>query len=313
MKTDNTLQEQLYGLIRLTRWKEYVPFVIPLTILGALLAARPHGILLDWRLVAVTCANILAVAYAFMINDIEDASDDARDPDRAARNPVTSGEIDVRFGYSACRVVAAATLCLYAFGGLAVLGIGIATLLLSHMYSWRPVRLKAWPVTDIISHSLMLSGLLLLAGYFIYHNHPGVVWFVAGGATLFSVYGQLYNQLRDYDMDKAAGLFNTAIVLGQVNAKRMMYLSIGLAALCLLVAISKDVFPLGLGVAFLISVIVSSRIKPGKDMRGGEAIEASGAMQVQGLIAINLTIAMWLCYAIAEQLATARNISLSLF
>jgi hypothetical protein len=68
-----------------------------------------------------------------------------------------------------------------------------------------------------------------------------------------------------------------------------------------------------LGVAFLISVIVSSRIKPGKDMRGGEAVEASGAMQVQGLIAINLTIAMWLCYAIAEQLATARNISLSLF
>ncbi|NJO84468.1 MAG: hypothetical protein HC828_17980, partial [Blastochloris sp.] len=78
-----TLREQVHGLIQLTRWKEYVPFVIPLTILGALLASRPYDTALDWRLAVVTLANILAVAYAFMINDIEDAPDDARDPDRA--------------------------------------------------------------------------------------------------------------------------------------------------------------------------------------------------------------------------------------
>ena len=86
-----SVRSQIKGLIRLTRWKEYVPFVIPLTILGALLAARPNNILLDWRLIVVTAANILAVAYAFMINDIEDAPDDARDPDRAARNPINDG------------------------------------------------------------------------------------------------------------------------------------------------------------------------------------------------------------------------------
>ncbi|MBE0580897.1 hypothetical protein, partial [Devosia sp.] len=68
-----SLRRQFAGLIKLTRWKEYIPFVVPLTILGALLAARPNNVLLDWRLVAVTLANILAVAYAFMINDIEDA------------------------------------------------------------------------------------------------------------------------------------------------------------------------------------------------------------------------------------------------
>ncbi|MBZ0278655.1 MAG: UbiA family prenyltransferase, partial [Anaerolineae bacterium] len=191
MKT-NSLAQQLRGLVRLTRWKEYVPFVIPLTILGALLAVKPNNTPLDLRLVAVTLANILAVAYAFMINDIEDAPDDARDPARAARNPISTGEIGTRIGYAACRVVAAATLILYAMGSLEVLGIGIVTLLLSHLYSWRPVRLKAWPVTDVVSHSLMLSGLLFLAGYFIYHNQPGIVWLVAASATLVSVYGQLY-------------------------------------------------------------------------------------------------------------------------
>lgn len=303
MRPKSSVRDQIRGLIRLTRWREYVSFVIPLTVLGALLAAEPHDTPLDWRLIAVTLANIFAVAYAFMINDIEDAPDDARDPDRAARNPVTSGEIGIRTGYAACRVVAAVTLILYAFGGLAVLGIGMATLLLSHFYSWRPIRLKAWPITDIVSHSLMLSGFLLLAGYFIYHDAPGIVWFVAAGATLYSVYGQLYNQLRDYDMDKAAGLFNTAIVLGETNTRWMMYLSVALATACLLVAAFGAVFPLGLGAALLFSIIVTSFVHSDTDVRGSHAIDATGALQVRGLMVINMTVAAWLLWALAEQTA----------
>ena len=299
--TQASLKDQLRGLIRLTRWKEFIPFVIPLTLMGALLAARPNNTSLDWRLVAVILGNIMAVAYAFMINDIEDAPDDARDPDRAARNPIANGEIGVRIGYAACRVVAALTLILYAFGGLSVFLIGAATLLLSHLYSWRPVRLKAWPVTDVVSHSLMLSGLLLLAGYYIYDSQPGIVWLVAAGATLASVYGQLYNQLRDYEMDKAAGLYNTAILLGEANARRVMYLAVGLAAACLLAAIVQLVFPLWLGLALLVSIAISMLFRPKGDMRGGNAIDASGAAQIQSLIAVNLTIGIWLAQVLIVQ------------
>jgi 4-hydroxybenzoate polyprenyltransferase len=297
-----SLIAQIRGLIRLTRWKEYVPFVIPLTVLGALLAARPNNILLDWRLLAVTAANILAVAYAFMINDIEDAPDDARDPERAARNPISMGEIGVRVGYAVCRMVAAATLILYAVGGVWALGIGVVTLLLSHLYSWRPVRLKAWPVTDIVSHSLMLSGLLLLAGYFTYHTQPGIVWLVAASATLVSVYGQLYNQLRDYEMDKAAGLKNTAIILGENNTRRMMYLSIGLAAVCMLAAIVQGLFPLWLGLVLLVSIPISMLFRPRTDMRGGTAADVSGGLQIQGLLVANLIIGVWLVEIIARQM-----------
>jgi 4-hydroxybenzoate polyprenyltransferase len=300
--TKNSLKVQLRGLIRLTRWKEYLPFVIPLTVVGALLAARQHGeVMLDWRLIAVTAANVLAVAYAFMINDIEDAPDDARDPDRAARNPVTSGEIGVRFGYNACRVVAAATLILYACGGVYVLGIGVATLLLSHFYSWRPVRLKAYPITDIVSHSLMLSGLLLLAGYFIYHTDPGIVWFVAASMTLISVYGQLYNQLRDFEMDKAAGLFNTAIVLGENNTRITMYATIALAAVCMLAAIVLNAFPIWLALVLPFGVMVSMFFRPTTDMRGTKTVEVSGGLQVQGLIVANVTVSVWLLFAVAAQ------------
>lgn len=296
-----SVRAQLRGLIRLTRWKEYIPFVVPLTVLGALLAARPHNILLDWRLIVVTAGNILAVAYAFMINDIEDAPDDARDPARAARNPISTGEIGVRIGYAACRVVAAVTLIFYAMGGLWPLTIGAVTLLISHLYSWRPVRLKAWPVTDIVSHSLMLSGLLLLAGYFTYHDQPGIVWFIAAGATLFSVYGQLYNQLRDFEMDKAAGLYNTAIILGQQNTRYVMYGSVGLAGICLMAAIVQGAFPLWLGVVLVISIPISMVLSPKTDMRGGQMADPSGGLQIQALMAVNLTIAAWLAWVVFNQ------------
>lgn len=300
--TDRTLINQLQGLIQLTRWREYIPFVVPLTLLGALLAARPNEVLLDWRLIAITLANILAVAYAFMINDIEDAPDDARDPDRAARNAITSGRVGVEVGYAACRVVAAATLVLYALGGWTVLGIGVATLLLSHLYSWRPVRLKAWPVTDVVSHSLMLSGLLLLAGYFLYDSQPGIVWFVAASVTLVSVYGQLYNQLRDYDMDKAAGLYNTCIMIGEKHARTAMYLSIGVALACLLVAIVQGAFPYWLAWVVLLAVPVSVFFTTTTDMRGTKVVAGSGGgMQMRILFILNSVSAVWLAQMVFVQ------------
>lgn len=301
----NSFRDQITGLIQLTRWKEYVPFVIPLTLLGALLATSLSDTFLDWRLVPVTIANILAVAYAFMINDIEDAPDDARDPDRAARNPVTSGRIGIRFGYAACHFVAVVTLIMYALGGWLVFAIGVATLLLSHLYSWRAVRLKAWPVTDILSHSLMLSGLLLLAGFFLYGNAPGVVWFVALGATLVSVYGQLYNQLRDYDMDKAAGLHNTAILLGERNTKRAMYLCIVLAFVCLLIAIFQGAFPVWLGLVVVLAIPVSMLFRGKTDMRGSKAVDSTGAMQMQVVVILNLIICAWLAVTLFQQVVVA--------
>jgi len=148
----------------------------------------------------------------------------------------------------------------------------------------------------------MLSGLLLLAGYFTYHTQPGIVWFVAASVTLVSVYGQLYNQLRDYEMDKAAGLYNTAIILGENNTRRVMYLSIGLAGVCLLAAIVQGVFPLWLGVVLLISIGISTWFRSQTDMRGGVAVDVSGSLQLQSLIAVNLTVAVWLGWAVVNQL-----------
>ncbi len=281
----------LVSLIRLSRWREYVPFTVPLTVFAALLTRNP----LDWRLVAVTAANILAVAYAFMINDIEDAPDDSLDPARAARNPVAMGELSTRSGWVASSVIALLSLALYGMGGWWVLGIGVLTLLLSHFYSWKPVRLKAWPVADVTSHSLMLSGLLFLAGYFTYDFDPGWVWLIMLAFTLVSIYGQLYNQIRDYEMDKSAGLHNTAIIVGERITRLLMYLCIGLAIVFFLAAFALGVLPIWLPfVGLAVFAAVMLLYHPGKDMRGAAVADRSGSIQIQFLITANATVAVWL-------------------
>jgi 4-hydroxybenzoate polyprenyltransferase len=296
MVSNRTATTKLRGVIRLTRWKEYVPFVVPVTAFGSILAvqAQPNAAL-NWRLVTVILANILVVAYAFMINDIEDAPDDAREAARAARNPVACGELTIREGWIASGIVAVLTMLLYAVSGPTVFWIGLLTLVISHLYSWKPVRLKAWPITDFVSHSLMLSGLLFLSGYFAYDNSPGGAWLVALAVTLVSCYGQIYNQLRDYDMDKAAGLHNTAILLGKKNAQRLMYVFIGGALVCLGLSLVMRIIPLWVAfIPILVALVFFFKRGSGKDMRGGEAVDLTGSMQMQFVAIANATIGVWL-------------------
>ena len=292
---------QIQGLLQLTRWKEYIGFTVPLTVLGALMAVQQEGAGLDWRLVAVTLATFLVVAYAFIINDIEDAPDDALEESRRQRNPVSAGRVSLRVGYIALAVVALVTLGLYALGGSYAFLIGVVTLIISHLYSWRRVRLKAWPITDIVSHSLMLSGLLFLAGYFTYGVTPGVIWFIFLGVTLFSSYGQLYNQLRDFAVDKEAGLHNTAILLGERNAKGLMYAMAILAAACFVIGIIGGAFPAWLLIVVIIAVPVSFLFRPRKDFRGTEFVDASGAIQQQALFVFNAVALVWLVVELIRQ------------
>jgi 4-hydroxybenzoate polyprenyltransferase len=302
MLTTPNLQTTLRGLVRLSRWKEYVFFVVPATLTGAILALSRAGGKPDWRILAVTIANNLVVAYAFMINDIEDAPDDARDPARAARNPVCCDEVSPGVGWAASIGVALVALLLFIIPGRPLLAaVGAFSLALSHFYSWKPVRLKAWPVLDVISHALMLAGLLVLAGYLTYDNAPGPVWLVIGAAFCGSAYGQLYNQLRDFDMDKAAGLHNTAVTVGLANARLLMYGAIGAAGVGGALALAAGLIPLWLVVlAVVMYPAMLFLFRPKVDMRGSEALDISGKLQVQTNLFMTLICIIWLIGVIIE-------------
>lgn len=221
--------KHLGGVWRLTRFGEYASFVVVTTLLGAAAGRGTFG----WLLIGVVAANWLAVGFAFMINDVEDAPDDALDPAKARRNPVSAGLLSPRPARAWSLLVAGLAAPLYAALGPGPFAAGSACLLLAWMYSWRPIRLKAIPVADLVSHAAMLAGLQFLAAYWAFEGGPPGHWvFPLLMVLAISLYGQLFNELRDLDGDLRAGVTHTASYFGPHATQVLMLACLALGVLC---------------------------------------------------------------------------------
>ena len=291
--TESTRLSKIAAAIRLSRWREHVPFTIPLTLVGSLLAIEAASASVDWRAFAVVAANMLSMSFAFVINDIEDAQDDALDPDKKSRNVISSGILSKTWGSRLAVLACSASLLLYGVSGIWTLVTGGATLALCYLYSAHPFRLKARPVTDVLSHALMLSGLLMMTGYFAYHHDPQMAWLVLIAASLFSAYGQFYNQVDDYEVDKEAGLSNTVVLLGKDLTRLLGYGCLLGALACMAVAVLQGLFPEWLGTFVIIGFITVILFPWELDMRGNIATDG-GNVQRPGLIIANLLALVWL-------------------
>ncbi len=301
MSTGQLKPPPVHGMLQLSRWREHVPFSLALTLLGINLAAQqqPDPLAINARFLSLLAANMLAVTFAFMLNDLADAPDDARDPARGVRNAVVSGAITVRTGWLVTTGVGALALALYVPLTQTAFVTGLVTLILGVLYSWRGVRLKAWPVVDVLSHALMLSSLLFLAAYCAYHESPGDVWLVALGVGLVSAYGQLYNQIRDFEADRAARLRNTACFVGRTHTQRLMYACLGLAAVCLVTSAISASWPRWLVPVAVVALPVGLLLAPhDTDMRGTQPADLSGRAQAGLMTAVNLVMVLWLFSAL---------------
>lgn len=213
------MNKTLKGLIKLTRFDEYVYFVVITTLLGIISADGE----LNWRFLIVLLANWSAVGFAFMINDIEDAPDDALSTSKINRNPVSAGLISPKTAKIWTFIVAAISAVLFALLGTLPFIFGMVSLILGYLYSYRGVRLKTIAFLDFLSHCLMLAGLQYLTGYFAFSSvlHRNWYWpflFV----VCVSIYGELYNEVRDFEGDQAAQLRHTGIVLGNRKSHILM-------------------------------------------------------------------------------------------
>lgn len=223
------MKKQLHGVWRLTRFPEYVSFVIISTLLGAAAGQGTFG----WPLIIVLFANLLAVGFAFMINDVEDAPDDALTSEKAHRNPIAAGDLSPRSGRLLSFLAAVVAAGLYASLGLGPFIAGLASLVLAYLYSWRTIRLKAIPVADLISHAAMLAGLQFAAAYLVFEGDASWQWlFPLTMVVSISLYGQLFNELRDYEVDRQAGVTHTASLIGPTAARWLMmgWLAVGIAS-----------------------------------------------------------------------------------
>jgi 4-hydroxybenzoate polyprenyltransferase len=223
------MKKMLAGLLSLTRFKEYLAFVTVTTLLGATAGEGRFS----WQLWLVLAANWLAVGFAFMINDVEDADDDALNPAKLNRNPISCRRLTPRQGYLASLVVALFAAAAYAFLGWQVAVLGLACLATGFFYSWRGFRIKTMPFLDMLSHCMMLAGFQFLCGYFCFSTRFNQKWlFPFLFVVCISLYGELFNELRDYEGDLKAGLKHTAALLGDRTTHVLMlaFLAVGAGA-----------------------------------------------------------------------------------
>lgn len=284
------------ALLSLTRWREHVPYTIPCVVGGAMIALHQSQGTLDLRLVAVVLANILAQSFAFMINDVADSPDDALDPRKKLRNVVSNGTLSYREGMIWSAVVFGLGLLMFALAGGWAFVLGAIQLILCYLYSAHPFRWKARVGTDVISHALMLSTLLVMTGYFTYGTTPGAAWWMFGCAFFFSAYGQFFNQIDDYTVDKEAGLRNTVVMLGERGTRILMYMCAILAVLCASAGILSGLFPNWLAGIALVSIFTCALFVWESDMRGNKA-EGSGLIQKPALVMLNIVVLTWMVQA----------------
>jgi 4-hydroxybenzoate polyprenyltransferase len=248
--------KQLVGIWRLLRFNDYAGSVVFTTCLGVAAAGGSFG----WKMVLVLVANWLVVGFAFMYNDIEDAPDDARDPKKVQRNPVTAGLISPQAANIASFAVAIVGFLLFLPLGTKATILGGITVVLGFLYSYRPLRFKGIAVVDVVSHALMLSSFQLLCGYFAFADVLNTAYIAPLlSMTSASAYGQLYNQVRDFEGDQLAGLKNTAGILGKPVAtlllQGLLTIAVAAGAYALIIQQIAPLWVFGFGFALLCIIV----------------------------------------------------------
>lgn len=205
------MKRTLRGLAKLTRFDEYAYFVVISTLLGVSAA----GGTFTWRLPLILFANWFAVGFGFMINDIEDAPEDAFSKINYERNPVSSGLLAPRHARIAALCVGLVSAGLFGLLGFWPFIFGFTSLILGVLFSVQTVRLKTMAFVDILSHGLLLAGLQFLSGYFTFSNRLNQVWFWPFVFVVsVSIYGRLLKETRDLKGNQLSRLRNTAVFLG---------------------------------------------------------------------------------------------------
>lgn len=187
------MKKSIYGIIKLFRFNEYVYIILITSMLGVASSQGSIG----GRFIILTLANLFAVSFVFMFNDIEDAPLDALSASDSNHNPIATGLITPKTAKLAAGSVAILSAAFFVYLGFWPLLFGLGILILGYFYSCRGFKLRSMIALDIFSNSLMLAGLPFLCAYFTYatkFTHDGFWPFVF--VMSLSLYISFYYKLR---------------------------------------------------------------------------------------------------------------------
>jgi len=257
----------LSTILNYTRIKEYV---FP-AVLISLTAFKLTHAQLSWKLPVIFLANLTMIGFMFLINDIEDAKDDALDERMRKRNLVASGRLTLKKARSFALTTCAISLFLFYVCGYNPLIFGVLQALIGFFYSWRPCRLKSIFLFDIIAHSIAGGVLQFLAAVTAFSDRIIPWWPFIFFIFILSAHSVIYNQLRDFHVDRKAGIRNTTSIIGEKNGRYMMYVSVLLVMLSLFFLFFAGLFPPSVIVFFILCSPIILLLKTQQDTRGDRA------------------------------------------
>ncbi len=194
---------------------EFYPFVM---ILGIIATKAP----LNLQTILLIIANLFILISTFIVNDIVDADDDALDPAKVNRNAISAGRITKIEANVFLVLIISISLIILIFVGLSAFAFGGIIIIIGLFYSIKPIRLKSYPIIDVLSHAFFLGSAEIYIFTTIYGAQSDLItMLIAGGVFLVSAGGDLYNEYRDWEVDRQVGLQNSASFLGFELTKKL--------------------------------------------------------------------------------------------
>ena len=201
---------EFYKLIRVKNWRAYFFMFL----LGLLLIKAPFQ-----ESLLLTISIIFYLAFSFAINECFDTEEDKI---CKKENVIAEGKID----FKAAFII---SISLAFFGLLTSLLISfhsflvyLSMVLISFLYSAKPVKLKGRAFFDFLSHSLFFGILIFFFAPISLGKLNSLIILLAPSIFLLSSIFELRNHLEDYECDKKAGLKTTVIFLGKKRAKKVV-------------------------------------------------------------------------------------------
>jgi len=245
------LKKTFHGLVKLAHFEDYFYYVSIATLLGISAANGDF----DLRFLVLFPANWLAVGFAFMVNDIENAPNDALKAPLKKTNPVALGWLSPRTARSAAFLVVIIVVILGVLLGKWPLIFLFSSLVLGFLYSYRGTLLKNIHLFDIIVHSLAFAGLQFLTGHFSYSSNFQPNWFWPFSFILsMSILSALNQQTRNIESDRNPNQ-NTTKFLGKRTSQILKAIILVFCMFSAVVSlIISDIIPFW---AFILGIILT--------------------------------------------------------
>jgi 4-hydroxybenzoate polyprenyltransferase len=270
--------------LELFRFHEYGPLFLLCSVAGALFARGS----VSYSFLALMAFVCFLSISAFVINDVTDASDDARRG--FVRNPISKGEVQRPQAFRVFLVLAFLSAVTAPFLGAQDFALSLLLFVLCWGYSLGP-GFKAHPVSDLVVHSLV-PALFALQGYGLYRPIGLGALLLALTVAAFSGVSGVLQEIRDLSVDLKSRR-TTVVVLGSRKSPSLaMALAIlgvgafGAIPLLGLAAVQLVVFlPLGF---FILQPI--SRLSSGD-------LDAEGAIELIRTRGLVLALVLMAAYA----------------